>query len=152
MKHLNQISRLFLLTSIIVLSSCSSNNSGCAKPEVDHYSIVRVYADQVAEKFMKGICPNTGKNAYAKVIDYEYDSYHNRYEIRMEAYWTGKPWALANNERYEIDGILIVFSNGAFDFNESYKNQAVKTTISNNQLFELASITVGTLIVLSENK
>jgi len=132
MKLLNQITRFFFLIYFIILVSCSNssnNTTYSSKPKIDHYSIVRGYADQVAEVYMQKICPNTGKNAYGIVNDYHYDSYHRRYEVDIEIYWNGKPWALAESRKYEIDGTLNVFSDRSWDFEYYYKNEAVSITI-----------------------
>ncbi|MFC2107087.1 hypothetical protein ACFLRY_02005 [Bacteroidota bacterium] len=151
----NKTLAAFILSGIMLLTSCSNNQSYATeskpkKPEIDHYSIVRNYADQVAEKFMTEICPNTGKNSYAVVTDYYYDSYHKRYEIKIEAYWTGKTWALGEYQKFEIDGTINVFADRDWDFDVYYKNYAVKKTMENNRLLGIAAITVGTLVVLSE--
>jgi len=146
---------VFVLVGMILFSSCVNNRSYAEEPktkviETDHYTLVRSYADQVAEQFMEKICPNTGKNSYGLVIEYYYDRYHDRYEIEMEAYWTGKTWALGDYEKFNIDGTLNVYHDGDWDFEVSYKNTAVRETIDNNELYGAAILTLGTLIVLSE--
>lgn len=141
------------LVILFGLISCNNSNqhSTYRKPKADHYVICKNYANQVAEIAMEKICPNTGKNSYGKVKSYEYDTYDDRYEIEAELYWTGRPWALADYQKYNIDGILYVYDDGDYDLEISYENHAVKVTNKNNSMFNIAALTAGTLVVLSEN-
>ena len=68
----------------------------------------------------------------------------------MELYWTGRPWAMADYQKYNIDGTLFVYDDGDYDLEISYENHAVQVTNDNNSLFEIAVITAGTLVVLNE--
>lgn len=144
---------LLILLVFFGLLSCENSNTNTNRPQevkIDHYGICRNYANQMAKIAMEQICPNTGKNSYSKVTSYEYDRYDDRYEIGVELYWTGRPWTLADFQKYNIDGVLYVYEDGDYDLEISYENHAVKVTNDNNTWFDMAGLTVGALVVMSE--
>ena len=142
-------------SSIIIfyfLCFCFCNNTQAQYIRSKHESLVNAFAKQAAYKLMKQICPNTGKDDRVKIIEWVFDEYKNEYEIKMEAYWRGSPWAFADTQDYEIDGILTVSTNGnTTSFNQSYENRAVKVTKQNISWLKGTVFTLGALYIVSES-
>lgn len=87
----------------------------------------KMYAQNTAEKLMKSISPNTGNNASATVVDYDWDYAGQRYVIEMQATWRGGRCWLCDEEAFVIKGILRVGKDGRKpDFKYTYRNAAVR--------------------------
>lgn len=97
--------------------------------------MAKQYAQEAAERLMKSISPNTGKNASAEVYEAEWDGNNERYIIEMEATWRAGRCGLCNEEDFVVRGILKVGKNGDNpSFKETYKNSAVQGAWSDKQV------------------
>ena len=144
----------FIITCSLILGclAFTSNEGSSQTIRTQHGCKANSFAKQTAYTLMKKICPNTGKNARASVTHWVYDEYTRTYEITMNAYWTGRPWALADTQNYNIQGVLTVSKDGRrTSFTKTYENRAVEVTISNNNWFEGSVIAIGALAVLSSS-
>jgi hypothetical protein len=97
--------------------------------------MAKQYAQAAAERLMKSISPNTGKNASAEVYEAEWDSGNDRYIIEMEASWRAGQCGLCDEEDFVVRGILKVGKNGdSPSFKETHKNSAVRGAWSDKQV------------------
>ncbi len=134
----------FILTTLLLLSMAVTTNAQSAL-------MAKQYAHEAAEKLMKSISPNTGKNASAEVSEVEWDENNQRYIIEMEASWRAGQCFLCDEEDFIVRGILKVGKNGNNpNFKETYKNAAVQGAWTDDQIGAIFA-GVATLASASSN-
>lgn len=116
------------LTVIIALVGFTSFKSVAQYYNTSYNSTAENYASQIAEQKMRELSPNTGFSSYAIVKGWYYDSYSNKYYIKMEAYWKCKTSTSAEYfGTAEIDGVAEVSKYSlTWDFTETYRNSHLK--------------------------
>jgi len=116
-----------------------------------HDENVAYFAKQIASKFQRGICPNTGRSASGHVQHWTYYPESRRYKIELQARWIGRPHAFAAEQRYLVEGTLYVNRDGSSpSFETTYKNRAVEVTEKNSQWFAGTVLTIAVLSALDE--
>lgn len=132
--------------SLIILLFCTT-----ISVQAQSKLMAKQYAQEAAERLMKSISPNTGKNASAEVYEAEWDSNNDRYIIEMESSWRAGQCGLCDEEDFVVRGILKVGKNGdSPSFKETYKNSAVQGAWSNKQVGAIFA-GVATLAAASSN-
>lgn len=86
-----------------------------------------MYAFNMADKMKNDYTPYTGKGVKGKVINYNYNSTYNRYEIKMQGIWTARGCLFCRFKKHQIDGVLIV-EDGVGTFKITSKNSGVSET------------------------
>lgn len=118
----------FILITLLIFGYAESSN---AQSRI----LAKQYAHEAAERLMKSISPNTGKNASAEINDIEWDEGNQRYIIDMEASWRAGQCYFCDEEDFIVRGILKVGKNGSNpNFRETYKNAAVRGAWTDNQI------------------
>jgi Tfp pilus assembly protein PilX len=139
MKALSTIAKS--LTVIIALVGFTSFKSVAQYYNTSYNSTAESYANQVAEQKMRELSPNTGFSSYAIVKGWYYDSYSNKYYIKMEAYWKSKTNAYAESySTAEIDGVAEINKYTLnWDFNETYRNAHLRNSWTGQDTRKAAS-------------
>lgn len=114
----------FRILSFVLVFLTLSTSLKAQTYNTAYNSTVEDYANQVAEIKMRNLSPMTGYGSYAVVKGWYYNSYSNKYFIKMEAYWKCKTSSSATYYgTAEIDGVLELNSYSMdWNFGETYRN------------------------------
>jgi hypothetical protein len=98
--------------------------------------LAQKFATAAANRTMQKISPNTGHSASAYMYKAEFDYSQSHYLIDMSATWTAKATMFWSDEKtFEVRGILEVDKSGKIiSFDESYRNDAVKSAWTDDQI------------------
>jgi len=72
-----------------------------------HDSKVKEFANACAVKLQNQISPHTGQDAYGVVKEWIYDEYKDKYEIKLEAYWTAKKFQVLSDTDFVRNFVTI---------------------------------------------
>lgn len=149
--------RIFLFSFVLGFLFLSMASNAHSKNVTHSTTAVRSeiaqnFANQMAYQFMKQLHPNTGFGSYGVVKGGTYNSYTDEYIIDIETYWTGKTWAMGVQGTCEVDGKLVVKSNGRIvNFTQTYENRQVSVTKSNNSWFTAFAV-AGVYLALTSDR
>jgi hypothetical protein len=121
------IKNIAILAIIAIATFTASNLSAQSTIRAKRYAL------QMSESLMRQINPMTGTNAQYSIQDADYDPNTGEYLIELNAYWSGRTWALGDDTTFEIRGFLTVDRNGQMTFKETYRNRAVSAAVSNGR-------------------